>query len=239
MRKILVPAKVAIVLAILHWTVGSAEAAFSVKVTVGNSVTVLVDNNTGDADADANSIDTLINLGGYKVNLNASTTSPGADGLGVVNQQSLTIRKLTATSDSITIEVYSDGFNFAPAGLPIKVTNAISATQLVGDTGTPATATATTFYNGLATPDAILSGDSAASASTTRVISSGTNPFTLTNRLVLTNLSQYNATTFGNTDANINLTSTTQVLPVPPAFALVLSALPVGGLFYLRRRKKV
>jgi hypothetical protein len=237
MRLLLPSVRLALVLGILCWAAAPAEAGFSVKVTVGSQSTTVTDGGSGDADPDAGSISSVVTVGNYKVTITANTSSPGADGQGVVTQTSLTIRKKSATTDSVIIEVVSDGFTFANQGSTLSLTNAVSSTLMLGDGNTP-TASATSSLNTSTTDAAVLSGTisgSAQSASTSKTVIVPTNPFTLSNKVVITDLNVYNGDS--STDANIGVTTTAQ-LPAPPSLALLASALPLGGLLYLRRRKK-
>jgi hypothetical protein len=239
MRFALHSAKVALVLALLCWWASPAQASFYVTVTVGGSSTTVSDNDTRDTDSSTGSIEATVNVGFYRVIVTASTTSPGANGQGIVTQTSLTVRKTQATTDSVTIEVFSDGFTFANQGSQVQLNNAVSSSLMLGDGNTP-TATATSSLNSSTTDAAVLSGEidgTQESASSSLGVTVSSNPFSLSNKVVITDLNVYNDNGNNATDANIGVTTTATALPCPPSLALLAGGLPVGGLFWLRRRR--
>jgi hypothetical protein len=239
MRFFLQTPRFALVLMTLFWTTCHAEAGFSVSVTVGGTTKSVSDNDNGlDKDGTTGSIDATLNVGNYSVHVVATTSSPGANGQGDVTQTSLTVRKTASSADSVIIEVVSDGFTFAEPGANVLLTNAVSSSLLLGD-GNTATASATSSLDSSTTSAAALTGDingTAQSANTSAIVSVTSNPFTLSNKLEITDLNVYNGNQ--NTDASIGVTTTAQHMPAPPSLALLASAVPLGGLLYLRRRRK-
>jgi len=236
LRSLLHSARVALVLGVLCWA-APAEAAFVAKVTVGSQTKTVTDNDSADQDEDLGSIVAFVTVGNYKVTITANTSSPGENGQGIVTQTTLTVRKTADTNNSVIIEVLPDGFTFVDQGATVTLTNAVSSSLLLGNGDTPS-ATATSSLNNLTTDAAVLSGEingGDQSASTVKTVIVPTSPFTLSNKLEISNLRVYNGSS--STDANIGVTTTAQ-LPAPPSLILLASGLAVGGLLYLRRRKK-
>ncbi|MBY0227652.1 MAG: hypothetical protein K2W96_00085 [Gemmataceae bacterium] len=217
-----------------------AEAAFQVKVTIGATTKTVNDNdvplgNVSDGNSTANEIFAIFDFNGYRLQVTATTDSPGAGGVGTVTNATVSVRRTTGTDTFVTVEVISDGFLIAGVGNSVTLLNELAPTLLRSNqTGPGASIDGTSTADGTSTPTATATNTTAVTTSTTVLI--GNSPFQISSTMVLRNLSNSNSN--NQQDANVTLTTTATLLavPVPPAIALLASALPFG-LAFLRRRK--
>jgi hypothetical protein len=223
--------RIAAVLAVLT-AAGSAPAAFSVRFSVGNTMA-----NPDIVIVSATNLITYSNnnlFGQYNLeSFSATTNSPGGITVGgqfgaQIRQVTLNIIGLSGTPTALTITTSSDPFNIGTGGL-YTVTNALAHSGL--SDGAVADAT-TTITPGGTTPTATLVGTGIASNQrTTTADLASTNPFTLSNSLMLTGLTT-------NEQASLTLTSTAiQAVPAPSALLLVGLGVPAFGLIRRWTRK--
>lgn len=221
--------------------VGSASrssAAFTVDIKVGSQ-------DSGPVVLTDTSPSFTYSSQGYTITVNGTENSGDLASPGIVDNSTIAVRRTTATTNRlVTITLTSTGFNLGGLNpLPVIVDNAMTVTKLVGDTGTPVTASGTTSIGPDGNPPTFTTSATTVSGNQTNssVMHSGGpttvgQPFTISNILVLNNLSVSN--TSGSTDAQIELDSTVTAVPAPPALALLASGIPCA-LVYLRRRRKV
>ena len=221
--------------ALLVASTAAVDAGFSAKVTVGANMLVIVDNDANDTNKANNQIGSNVTVGGYNFNIIATTDAPGVGNAGTVTNGTIAVRRTaSAVGDNVaTVELISTNFTVFPLGQTVQVDNAIATTLLRGSS----TATGSSTYDGQTTTDASVSGPVVggfAADATTRSATTNNSPTTISNLLTFTGLS--NTNNDGLTDANVNLTTAvTAVVPVPPALALLASALPFA--IFMRRRK--
>lgn len=223
----------------------AAHAAFQVTLAVGAVTQTITDNGAGDTNALVNFIGAQGNIDGYSFQVNANTNTPSGGFAGqFVVQQAALITANTATTGPLTIMTSSDGFiSSSPNPLTLQVFNALAESNF--DRGVATAITTVTPPGGAngTTPVATVTGGSIPSSSdtTTRVVVSS-NPFAISNTLIITGLSRFAGDPQGP-QFNGTLTSTALnqsggadnlVVPAPAGFILAATALPLFGL--LRRR---
>jgi hypothetical protein len=215
----------------------SAEAAFSLKLTSGaTNLTV----NDGDANDSALAAGVIQydnnNFNNFQVSVTIRTNSPGAVILdqngnavlaGQVRDVTLTTRHIGMGLGTIQFDVVSDGFNLGPAGSGSGMESRFGGDLL---TGTGSSASFVSTVGATSTPVLTLTAPNPNTIATTVPITIPSNPFSITNRMVL------NLVSLGTA----NLTGTTTVaVPAPGGLVLALTGLPLLGLSrWIRRRKQ-
>jgi len=201
-----------------------AKAAFQIKITVGSNATdTFTDNQFGvDADPETGGMSIVQILHGYKFTITANTDSPGSNAAGgTVTQATLAIRRIGGADNTVSIEISSDGFTFGGGAYPIMLSNAISSTLLMGsDPTASATSSLDSDTTDAAVLQGVISGPSPVGDGTTLLVMSPASTFTLSNTLTISGLPQNNGPPSGQdnvSDATINVTTTANIVPVPPA----------------------
>jgi hypothetical protein len=182
-------------------------------------------------------------FGGYQITVTATTNTPGGNvpGSGTVALQTantITVTNLSASTNPLTIDVFSDGFNIFSAGTQVNIVNSISSTELDPNSPTDSSASAVSLLNGGSpTLAAKLSGSAAitssapGSASTNESLILGTSPFSIDSKLTISNLAL---------GATANVTWTTIVsAPAPAGLRLALSGLALLTLGFCLKRRQV
>jgi len=179
---------------------------------------------------------------GYKVNVSGYTTQSAS--MSLLSQTTTEVVRTSAATTVLTVQVttYDDTFTAPSSGTPVRLANEFTGTNFTAGTkSNPKVATASGFLAGADGTGEVDTfgqvfvgiGTFPYRADTVSVLTAiPSSPFKMGNVLTITGLSQVG-------DA-ATLTATTSVVavPVPPAYALLLSALPASGLYYLRRRKQ-
>ncbi len=222
---------------------GVSEAAFQIKIDIGSSSETITDTTNGsmfDTNLSPNQISATFTANGYKVTVTQATTNAGQSALGVLNIPITVTRINMASEQTVTITTTSDGFNFTGAGSTVTFKD-----KIIGDVADVGTNPNSTFIlssnvdtivgtlNSTSTPGAVT-----ISKTTTKTGTITNNSFTISDKLIITNLSKLNG---GVGNADFDGTVSTKVteaiaVPVPPALALLASGVPFA-LVYLRRRK--
>jgi len=183
-----------------------------------------------------------VNYMGYRVNVSGYTLQ--SEQLSLLSQTTTEAVRTSSASTALTIQVitYDDTFTAPAAGQPVWLNNDFTGTNLTAGTkSNPKTATSYGFLadqNGAGEVDTLGQtfigiGPSNYSAPTSSVKTTiPSSPFKLGNSLTISGLTQ-----FGDA-ASVTVTTSVVAVPTPPGAILLLSALPLGGLFYLRRRRK-
>jgi hypothetical protein len=213
----------------------SAQAAFTVTFSNGvNPNIVVTDGGLSDIDGAVNGTIVYSNaslFGQYNLTLFTATANAPGGGITVggqfgaqVTQQTLSITGLVASPNALSITTTPDPYTFGGNNV-YTVTNAFGSSGVA--TGATATAT-TTISPGGTTPVATIIGTGIPSGdqSTTGNFASS-NPFTLSNLVVLNGLST-------GRQAQLTLNSTA-VVAVPAPSALLLLGLGIPALGLVRR----
>lgn len=210
------------------------KAAYIVTLTSGANTLVINDNIAPDVNPALNKITVFsVSFAGYTIDFNGNSNTPGENGLALQTSQTLTVRANGATA-ALQIAVYADGYlPELSSPIALNVNNSISTTLIQGST----TASATTLINGggagLTTSTVSLTGPIIAGSKQSPLLTTipTATPFSMTSRLVISNMSN-------NNQANVTWTSSATAVPVPGGLALLASAIPVlCGAGWLRRRK--
>jgi hypothetical protein len=206
-----------------------AHAVFTLSLTDGTTTKTATDGGAGDLDNTLNGQIVFSGVvGNFETNL---TTSISNSASGVAPAQitinDATVDTLSPTGGTLTITTSDTGFT-APTGQAV-LTSQLSNTQILAGTGTASTNTITfqSFLNGAGGPTITETGVSGLVGASSNVFI-GATPFELSN------VTTINFTTAGTVQITGITTATT---PEPATVAMVITALPVLGLGYLRRRR--
>ena len=217
-----------------------AQAAFTVTLSVtGFASQTITDGGANDMDARTNFIGAQGSIDGYAYQVSANTNPPNGGFLGqFVVQQNILVTANTATAGPLTVTTFADTFTTGSASpVTLQVFNALGQTNFdLGSASGTTTVTPPGGVNGTTPPATLTGGGIVASSQTTTKIVVSSNPFSISNTMTITGLTNAGNATVGP-QFNGSLTSTalpTQVTPAPAGIVLALTALPLFGL--LRRR---
>lgn len=214
----------------------TAHATFTITISqqgMGGSVTS-IDNVVNDTNGALNNIAYATDFGdfadaanpGTGVQITGKTNSPGTNGsLGAfVTDTTITIRNSASGTRTLVIDLSSDGFTM-PSSPILAVTTTISASDL---TGTGSSAAYDTTVAGVALPTVSIT--TVNTVKKTAAVPLASTPYTITSQLRITLGAGETATVTGTTRA--------LATPEPASIIMALSALPVLGVVYRRRRAK-
>jgi len=172
----------------------------------------------------------------------ASTNSPGTTTVATIEMASVILKTTNTYTGTHKLELFvsADNYTEPSTGVPNLLSSAASVTSLSSN------GTVDISYNGYADTSNALNGTAGSATPTIQLVTDGQigtgagpsttlfdskgGAYSMTGVITITTSGALNFTAIsGNTQV--------VALPAPPAFALLVSALPVGVLFYLRRRK--
>lgn len=231
----------AVLAAALLSSAGTALAGFQVTVTAGASSQTIVDNDGNDSDGAVGTIDFDFTVGGYQFRgVLSETNSSGTQALSFVDANLNRVSGTTATTVSIVAS--ANGF-LVPTGDVGATTGSTFGLQSGSNPASVKVSTYIDTTNTLAgaTPGGTLVGSQTGNVSHSTdpsidlddysTLSIGSSPYTLTLKLEATFASS------GTNRIDMDGSFSVSALPVPPALALLASALPIAGFALWRRRK--
>ncbi|MCI0641907.1 MAG: hypothetical protein L0Y72_30570 [Gemmataceae bacterium] len=224
MRKFILAALMAA--SALMFTAQSANADFKVRFSTtgtGGTFTVVTDpDNDGVIQT---SFSDPVN--GVNITIVGALSDP-AIGPAVLQ---LSVDGSTSAAASIVVDVTDTDYSFAPSppgSLTISYTGSNDNGSLSGQAWASSSNAEFTIPPGVPA-GTVTTGAQPAGTLNFSVPFLGSNPFSMSGRIIIT--------TEGSAVFSTDLTLSVRPIPVPAAFVLLASGLPMGGLMYLRRRK--